>query len=405
VRTIEVTSSPPYQGADGARHSELLTARNLAALLRAAGLPCVTLTTEGAAAAEPASTEDEGLRIVAGSFPVRVFYAIPPENNGARRRRDAHLMWLHDFTERHRWSTRQDAGDGWITVHPEPWPATYVLDGRECFRATGRRVDENLGSHVVLWIVDDAEAWAGAIEAEVASEIARAPRGRRFATYMQQQRLEAAARIRAAGPGRSVYSVHHDEARARDGAASLRQGQPNPGVRYEAAPVTATAACTKCFCPMICADGQWWHHTGGYPAGCPGRRARSLPLEPGDWEISGIDMTCGYCGQCVTWPETQRSWARLTGVHSLGVHRQTGELVVLAEVTGVAARPGEPGHLAHHCTQIPGSVRAEYAADIRAVTEGGTSHMTQTVPGTDIDDALDDHVQAMPEYRSSTATG
>jgi hypothetical protein len=125
-----------------------------------------------------------------------------------------------------------------------------------------------------------------------------------------------------------------------------------------------------CFYPMICADGRWWHHTGGYPAECPGRPVRDLPLEPGDWEISGTHMTCGYCGQCVSWPETLRSWARLTGVHSLGVHLETGELVVLAEVTGIAARPGEPGHLAHHCDQIPASVRAEYAADVRAVMEG-----------------------------------
>jgi hypothetical protein len=56
-----------------------------------------------------------------------------------------------------------------------------------------------------------------------------------------------------------------------------------------------------------------------------------------------MSMTYGYCGQCVTWPETQRSWVRLTGMHSLGVHRQTGELVVLAKVTSAAAQPGETG--------------------------------------------------------------
>jgi hypothetical protein len=60
-------------------------------------------------------------------------------------------------------------------------------------------------------------------------------------------------------------------------------------------------------------------------------------------------------------------------VHSLGVHRETGELVVLAEVTSVAARPGETGHLAHHCTQIPDSIQAEYAADVRAVMEGANA--------------------------------
>jgi hypothetical protein len=376
VRTSEATSKALPEGEDsphgsaGCARGEFLTAGIFATLLRDAGLPCVTLTTESAATAQPATTAGEGLRIVAGSLPVRLFYAIPPGNTAADRRRGSHLMWLADFAEEHRWSTKWLA-DGWMTVHPEPWPATYIHDGAEVFRATGRPVDEDLGSHVVLWIVEDPDAWAEAIEAEVSSQIAQAPKDRRFATYVQQQRLEDAARIRAAGPGRSVYSVHHDEAAARAHVASLRQGCPNPGVRYEAAPVTATAACTGCFCPTICAGGQWWHHTGGYPAECRGRRIRTrdLLLEPGDWEISDMDMTCGYCGQCVSWPETLRSWARLTGVHSLGVHRQTGEIVVLAEAIGIAARPGELGHLAHHCKEIPDAVRAEHADEVRAITQ------------------------------------
>lgn len=349
-----------------------LSARNLASLLQAAGLPCVTLTTEAAAAADPACSAGEGLRIVEGSLPVRVRYAGVPGSDAAVDRRYSHLRWLAGFAEDHRWSVAW-LRDGWMTVHPEPCPATYVLDGRDMFRKTGRRVDENLGSHVVLWIVEDAAAWADAIEAEVAAEIARAPKGQRFATYMQQQRIEGAARTRAEGARRSVYTVHYDEARARADADNLRRECPNPGVRYEAAPVTATAACTACFCPMICADGRWWHHTGGYPAECRGRRARDLPLEPGDWEITSRTMTCGYCGRRVAWEETDRSWAQLTGFHSLGVHRQTGELVVLAEVTGLAARPGETGHLPHHCKEIPASVQAEYAADIHAIMEGATT--------------------------------
>lgn len=402
----------------GQENTGSLTASNLAALLRTAGLPCITLTTEEGAAAEPASTAEEGLRIIEGSLPVRVPYARQADNHAALHRSDSHLMWLAEFAAEHRWSTNWPQ-PGWLTVHPDPWPATYLHDGREVFRATGRRVDEDLGSWVVFWIVEDADAWADAIEAEVAAEIARAPKTRRFATPMQQQRLDSAQRIReegprrpehtvcrecgqalgrnehglyveyTAGPGwrgksyhckttagphvlphrRSVRSTEHSQTRADDHVAGLLRDCPNPGVRYEAAPVTATAACVTCFCPMICADGQWWHHTGGYPAECPGRRARSLPLEPGDWEISDIDMTCGYCGQCVSWPETVRSWARLTGVHSLGVDRQTGELVVLAEVTGVAAHPGEIGYLAHHCTEIPDSIQAEHAADVRAVME------------------------------------
>ena len=56
----------------GQENTGSLTASNLAALLRTAGLPCITLTTEEGAAAEPASTAEEGLRIIEGSLPVRV---------------------------------------------------------------------------------------------------------------------------------------------------------------------------------------------------------------------------------------------------------------------------------------------------------------------------------------------
>lgn len=82
-------------------------------------------------------------------------------------------------------------------------------------------------------------------------------------------------------------------------------------------------------------------------------------------------MTCGYCGQTEKWPETMRSWVRLTGTHSIGVHRETGDLVVLAECTGVAAMPGQLGQLVHHCQAIPDSLRDEYAADIEAILAGG----------------------------------
>ena len=57
-------------------------------------------------------------------------------------------------------------------------------------------------------------------------------------------------------------------------------------------------------------------------------------------------------------------WVRFTGYHSLGIQQQRntetgygvqgkpGDLVVLAEVEGVAARPGEVDHLPHYCTKI-----------------------------------------------------
>lgn len=253
-------STPGGTGSSPRGPREALTAGSLAARLRAAGLPCVTLAAdETAAAALPATPAEEGLRIVEGSLPVRVRYAGQPGSDAATGRRYSHLRWLADFAEDHRWSVTW-LPDGWMTVHPEPWPATYVRDGAEVARRTGRRVDENLGSHVVLQIIADAGAWADAIEAEVAAELARLPKSRRHPTYMQQQRLEGAARLRAAGPGRSVDTVHRGEADARSRAAGLQRNWPDAGVRYEAAPVTATAACTTCFCPMIDAAGQWWHH-------------------------------------------------------------------------------------------------------------------------------------------------
>jgi hypothetical protein len=130
VRTFEITRESRYEDAGGvhgsARHApdEVLTAGNLAALLRAAGLPCVTLTDEDGAAAGVTGTDGEGLRIVDGSMPVRVRYACEDGNDAALNRRGGHLMWLADFTEGHRWSVEWAGDDGGMTVHPEPWPAT-----------------------------------------------------------------------------------------------------------------------------------------------------------------------------------------------------------------------------------------------------------------------------------------
>jgi hypothetical protein len=364
-----------------------LSAGTLAGLLRDAGLPCVTLTaTETAAAAIPATPRDEGLRIVDGTLPVRLAYPIPRRDEdeaaywAALRRRDSHVLWLYDFAERHRWSADRDGDNEWITISPQPRPATYTRDGREVARRNGRAVDENLGTWVTLWIVEDAEAWAAAIEAEVAAEIALAPKKRRFATYMQQQQLDGATRIRAEGPNRSVHRVHHDQAAALASVASLYQGCPNPGVRYEPARITGYAACITCFCPMIEAGGRWWHHTGRYPAQCPGRRpARDLPAEPGAWEFSSGLMTCGYCGMSVHWKEVDMSWVQLTGAWMLGVQLEVpetgpgsgghrGDLVVLAETEGIARRPGQRDVLPHHCENIPAEVRAEYASEIEAIT-------------------------------------
>jgi hypothetical protein len=421
-----------------------LTAATLAQLIREAGVPCATLVPgEAAAAAIPATREQEGLRIVDGSMPVRIAYPIPaddPGHYGALRRRDGHVLWLFDWVEQYRWSAHRGRDDEWITIHPGPRPATYELDGRERFRATGRDTAENLGSWVVLWVVYNADAWADAIEADVTKEIARAPKNRRAATYMQQQRLDSAERLRAdpetegprrpgqppcrgcgeplqrdqtgyyveydPGPGyagklyrcaghspghspadrparRTVRSTELDQERADAHVTSLYSGCPNPGVRYEAAPITAHGACVTCYCPMFEADGQWWHHTGRYPAECGGpRTGHSLPLEPGDWEFSAVSMTCGYCGHSISWPELQRSWVKLTGAWSLGVQLaipetgppdSIGALVVLAETEGIAQRPGKRDVLPHHCDMIPDSVRAEYAGDVAAIMAAHTN--------------------------------
>lgn len=62
-----------------------LTAGEAARLIREAGVPCVTLVPdEAAAAAIPAAPREEGLRVVEGSMPVRIAYPIPPEGDDAR---------------------------------------------------------------------------------------------------------------------------------------------------------------------------------------------------------------------------------------------------------------------------------------------------------------------------------
>lgn len=319
----------------------LLSAGLLAKMIGEAGVPCVTLVADEAAVA----AAGEGLRVVDdGRVPVRVFYAIPPDDAAASRRRDEHLLWLADWIERMRWprwSVHWPGGQGdrgWVAVHGEPQPAIYHSDssfgGADIIRRTGRPVGEHLGRWVVL-------------HANVITLL-------------------------------SCARAERDEDDAWASVASLSAACGRPGDRYEAWPITAYGACVTCYCPMFEAGGQWWHHTGGWPAGCPGpREGRDLPAEPGQWEFTRTSMTCGWCGEDFSWPETLRSWCELTGVWQLGVQLQPtttrgldgfavehhpGELVVLAETRGIA-RPGRDV-LAHHCTKIPDEVRAEYAADI-----------------------------------------
>ena len=242
---------------------------------------------------------------------------------------------------------------------------TYMLDGREVYADTGRLVDEEFGSHVVLWIVDDAEAWAKAIEAEGDAEPGKWPKNRRhIGEHRRWERYESAAQVRARGPYRSVRSVEWDAARAHAHVENLRS-HADPGVRFEVAEITDVRACPTCQRPAIHADGQWWHHTGRYPIACtlrlPKPPEKKRERQPGEWEISTRShMICGYCGERQSWRQLITANWELTGYHMLGIERATGTLVVLAEATTLT---GQTVHLPHHCKQIPADIQATYAPE------------------------------------------
>ncbi|MGH3987108.1 MAG: hypothetical protein ACRDTZ_07295 [Pseudonocardiaceae bacterium] len=146
---------------------------------------------------------------------------------------------------------------------------TYIRDGREVYVDTGRAVDERLGSHVVLWIVDDAGAWARKIEVEEDAAVARASKQLRAVLEARREAMcETAAQIRRDGPNTTIYTHCHDEGAARAVVADLRRAHPNPGVHYEVAEIDEAGACPNCKQPTIQAAEQWWHHTGRYPTEC-----------------------------------------------------------------------------------------------------------------------------------------
>lgn len=370
-----------------------LTAETLAGLITAAGVPCVTLVDDDEAAAEiPARPQDEGLRIVRGSMPVRVCYPIPLKTgdddgpfHAALSRKDSHTLWLYDWAEQYRWHADRDGphADPWTFIYPDPRPATYPDDrGREISRATGGPIiDPYPVRWVILEFIDDPGAYAGWIEADVAADIAKAGQLRASREYMGSFRLREAERIRAAGL-RSFCGDDYRHADAELEAWSRRRslaGLGIPGVRYEAWPVTGYASCTTCLWPVTEAAGRWWHRNGD----CSGpRKIRDLPTEPGDWEFDGHSMTCGYCGGSISWKELLAGWARFTGVHSIGVqlkaaetgyaaYGRPGDLVVLAEVeVTVGQHAGTIDFLPHYCDQIPGWLRDQLAARRRAALAG-----------------------------------
>jgi hypothetical protein len=249
------------------------------------------------------------------------------------------------------------------SVAPRRGVRTYTRDGRECYADTGRPVDEQLGSHVLLWIVDDPEAWAKAVEADGDAELGRWPKRQRcLAEDRRAQAYESAAQIRAEGPRRSWHAHFHNGAQAEAYVADLRRTHPHPGVRYEVAPITAVGACPSCHQPTIEADGQVRHHTGRYPAECLIDPEPEPERVAGEFEVNiGTNsMTCGYCDHTVSWPQAALGHARLTGFHLLGIYRPTNELVVLAEATTLS---GATAHLPHHCLSIPEHMHRTYAPD------------------------------------------
>jgi hypothetical protein len=179
---------------------------------------------------------------------------------------------------------------------------TYELHGQERYRDTGRPVDEELGSHVVLWIVDDPEAWARAVEAEGDAQVGLWPKSRlALALYRRNEKYRSAAQIREEGAGRRIYG-HYLTAEAAEGCRrDLERSHPNPGVRYEVAAITQAGACGTCHQPTIVAAGETWHHLGRYPIECSGPSDGETdedvePEPPGRWEP----------GTQVKWPSPVR---------------------------------------------------------------------------------------------------
>jgi hypothetical protein len=265
--------------------------------------------------------------------------------------------------------THHDPATETTLIAPRRSVRTYTdrHHGREVYADTGRPVDERLGSHIVLWIVDDAHAWATKIEADADAVVARYPKDR-IAKARQAEAYQNAAQVRAQGRRRDWRGHYYGLEAARAAVAELYRSHPNPGVRYEVAEITDAGSCPHCHQPTIHADGQWRHHSGRYPAECRQPEPEPTQDEPrtgGEFEIdTGGSMTCGYCNQTKTWAKAVLGYARLTGFYLLGVERATGELVVLAEATSLS---GQRTYLPHHCQKIPDEVRVTYAADIAAV--------------------------------------
>jgi hypothetical protein len=254
---------------------------------------------------------------------------------------------------------------------PRRQAQTYIRDGQERYVDTDLIVGDPLGTHVVIRVIDDPEAWARAIEAEGDAELTRWPwNNEDIAKRRRDARYRNAARIRAAGPRRSWYAHYHSVGDAQAAAQRLR-ARPKPGVRHEVAEIANAAICPHCQRPVIQADGTWGHHTAaGYPAGCVSPLKQEPVSTPDSAADEGFEincrmgsMTCGYCGRTEAWTATLRGHALLTGCYLLGAYKGTGAVWVLAE----AKMPdGQIVVLPHNCDMIPDHVRDAYARQIQA---------------------------------------
>ncbi|MEU7631783.1 hypothetical protein AB0C34_17600 [Nocardia sp. NPDC049220] len=249
---------------------------------------------------------------------------------------------------------------GGVFVAPRRAVGTLQRAGCEVYADTGGPVDKRLGSHIVLLIVDDADVWAAAIEAEGDAQFAwwRSKGDLLMGERRRSRKYESAACVRAEGACRSWYRNCDSADVAFACVVDLRRAHPNPGVRYEVVPITGAGTCPECHRPMIEADGQWRHHLGN-SIDCVHRQEPATDAADhveGEWVID-VDMgtmICGYCNEVVGWAEAV-SHVRLTGGYLFGI--EAGNLIVLAE----AALPDDRiTYLPHYCDKIPDQARARW---------------------------------------------
>jgi hypothetical protein len=132
------------------------------------------------------------------------------------------------------------------------------MDGRTCYRDTGRPVDEDHGTHVVIGDIYDVEAYAVSLEAEADA-----------GSFSAAGLRSTAGLVRAWGPHTQwITGTWHDAATAEAYAADCQKNHPHPGVRYSVAPIDHVSHCVHCFEPVIAASGELRHDLPTWPYEC-----------------------------------------------------------------------------------------------------------------------------------------